>query len=223
MLNGPDKGKGNDLMRRCVIVGGAGIRRYEDIRKYLHPDDFIVCCDSGLKHRDGLGIVPDLIIGDFDSYEDPNLTIETIVLPREKDDTDTMAAVREAVRRGFDRFLLLGVFGDRLDHTLANVYILTWLDNRGMQAMAADDFSEMEIVSHKPAYIEDRFSFFSLLSINGRAEGVTVKNARYPLENAELSGEYQYTVSNEPLPGKTAEVTVKKGSLLLVRDRPEVS
>lgn len=210
-------------MRRCVIVGGAGIRHYEKIRQYLQPDDFFVCCDSGLKHRDGLGIEPNLIIGDFDSYEDPHLSTETIMLPREKDDTDTMAAVREAVRRGFDRFLLLGVFGGRLDHTLANVYILTWLDNRGFQALAVDDFSEMEIVSRRPAYVEDRFPYFSLLCINGPAEGVTVKNAGYPLENAALSGEYQYTVSNEPLPGKTAEVTVKKGSLLLVRDRPEVS
>ena len=211
--------EGNYLMRRCVIVGGAGIRQYEEVRMYLQPDDFIVCCDSGLKHREGLGITPDLIIGDFDSYEDPHLKAETIVLPREKDDTDSMAAVREAVRRGFERFLLLGVFGDRLDHTLANVYILTWLDNRRKQALAVDDFSEMEIVSRKPAYIEDRFPFFSLLSINGLTEGVTIKNAGYPLENATISGEYQYAVSNEPLPGKTAEVIVKKGSLLLIRDR----
>ncbi|MBQ6508954.1 MAG: thiamine diphosphokinase [Flexilinea sp.] len=207
------------MKKRCVIVGGAGIRHYEAVRQYLQPDDFIVCCDSGLKHRDGLGIVPDLIIGDFDSWEDPHLAVETIVLPREKDDTDTMAAVREAVRRGFDRFLLLGVFGDRLDHTLANVYLLTWLDNRGKQAMAVDDFSEMEIVSRNPAYIEDRFPFFSLLNISGLAEGVTIKNAGYPLENAAVSGEYQYAVSNQPLPGMTAEVTVKKGSLLLIRDR----
>lgn len=207
------------MNRRCVIIGGAGIRRYEVIRQYLQPDDFIVCCDSGLKHRDGLGIIPDLIIGDFDSCEDPHIPAETIVLPREKDDTDTMAAVRETVRRGFDRFLLLGVFGDRLDHTLANVYILTWLDNRGKEALAADDFSEMEIVSRLPAYIGDRFPFFSLAAINGSVEGVTIKNARYPLENAAINNEYQYAVSNESLPGKTAEVTVKKGSLLLIRDR----
>ena len=209
----------NDRMKRCVIVGGAVIRHYEEIRQYLQPDDFIVCCDSGLKHRERLGIVPDLIIGDFDSSEDPGLPVETIVLPREKDDTDTMAAVREMVRRGFERFLLLGVFGDRLDHTLANVYILTWLDNRGKEALAVDDFSEMEVVSWKPAYITDRFPFFSLLNITGLSEGVTIKNAGYPLENAAISGEYQFAVSNEPLPGKTAEVTVRKGSLLLIRDR----
>ena len=56
-------------MRRCVIIGGADIGRYDRIRAYLRADDFYICCDSGLKHREGLGIAPDLIVGDFDSYE----------------------------------------------------------------------------------------------------------------------------------------------------------
>ena len=206
-------------MQRCVIIGGAEIRDYKSIRRYLRPDDFIVCCDSGLNHLDGLGVEPHLIVGDFDSHDDPKLPVETIVLPCEKDDTDTMAAVREAVSRGFDDFLLLGVFGNRMDHTLGNVYILLWLDNRGKKALAVDDQSEFSIVSRAPAYVADRYPYFSLITINGNAEGLTIRNAKYTLENAELSSEYQCAVSNEPLPGQTAEITVEKGSLLLIKDR----
>lgn len=206
-------------MQRCVIIGGADIRDYKGLRGYLRPDDFIVCCDSGLKHLEGLGVEPHLIIGDFDSHDDPKLPIETIVLPCEKDDTDTMAAVRETVSRGFDDFLLLGVFGNRMDHTLANVYILLWLDNRGKNALAVDDQSEFSIISRTPAYIPDRYPYFSLVAINGNAEGITIRDAKYTLENAVLTSEYQCAVSNEPLPGRTAEVTVKKGVLLLIKDR----
>ena len=206
-------------MQRCVIIGGADIRDYVSIREYLRPDDFIVCCDSGLKHLDGLGVEPHLIIGDFDSHDDPKLPIETIVLPCEKDDTDTMAAVRETVSRGFDDFLLLGVFGNRMDHTLANVYILLWLDNRGKNALAVDDQSEFTIISRTPAYIPDRYPYFSLVAINGNAEGITIRDAKYTLENAEIHSEFQIGVSNEPLPGKTAEITVERGALLLIRDR----
>lgn len=206
-------------MQRCVIISGAEIQNYETIRTYLDPDDFIVCCDSGLKHLDGLGVEPHLIIGDFDSHENPGLPVETIVLPCEKDDTDTMAAVRESVSRGFDDFLFLGVFGNRMDHTLANVYILLWLDNRGKKALAVDDLSEISIISRSPAYITDRYPYFSLVTINGNAEGVTIKNAKYTLDNAVLTSEYQCAVSNEPLPGQTAEVTVKRGILLLIKDR----
>ena len=206
-------------MQRCVIIGGADIQAYEVIRSYLREDDFFICCDSGTKHIRGLGIVPGLVIGDFDSSEPLGTGGETVVLPREKDDTDTMAAVREAVSRGFEDYLLLGVFGNRLDHTLANIYILLWLDNRGKKVLAVDDYSEFEIISKHPGYVPSAFPYFSLLNIGGCAEGVTIKNAKYALENAAIPPDYQFGVSNEPLGGRTAEISVKNGCLLLIRDR----
>ena len=209
-------------MTRCVIIGGAAIHNYEVIRTYLRPDDFIVCCDSGLKHRSGLGVEADLIIADLDSAENPHLPVETIVLPHEKDDTDSMAAVREMTARGYDEFLLLGVFGDRLDHTLGNIYVLLWLTNCGKKALAVDDYSEMEIISPGVVgKIDCAYPYFSLVSIAGAAGGVTIKNAKYTLNNAIIDSEYQYAVSNEPIPGKTAEVSLKKGALLLIRDRSD--
>lgn len=207
-------------MKRCVIVGGADIGRYDRVRSRLREDDFYICCDSGLRHRAGLGITPDLIVGDFDSHENPHLGTETIVLPREKDDTDTVFAVREAVRRGFQDFLLTGVIGGRLDHTLGNVSLLLMLDAQGIRAAALDDYAEMEIVSRRPARIEDRYPYFSLLNISGLARGITIRNAKFPLHNAEITCEYQYGISNEVLPGMTAEVTVEEGRLLLIKVLP---
>ena len=207
-------------MGRCVIIGGADIGRYDRVRAHLREDDFYICCDSGLKHREGLGIVPDLIVGDFDSFERPRLSTETVVLPREKDDTDTAFGVKEALRRGFQEFLLIGVIGGRLDHTLGNLSLLLLLEARGMKAAALDDGSEMEIVSHEPVWIEDRYPYFSLLNISGLAQGVTVRNAKFPLTNGEITCEYPYGISNEVLPGQTAEVSVERGRLLLIKVLP---
>lgn len=207
-------------MRRCVIIGGADIGRYDRIRGYLREGDFYICCDSGLKHREGLDIVPDLIVGDFDSYENPQLNIETITLPREKDDTDTVFAVKEALSRGFQDFLLVGVIGGRLDHTLGNVSLLLMLDAQRKTATALDDFSEMEIVSGQPVQIQDCYTYFSLLNISGTAQSITIKNAKYPLDDAEITCEYQYGISNEVLPGKIAVVTVNQGRLLLIKVLP---
>ncbi len=204
-------------MRRCVVVGGADIGQYDRIRAYLREDDFYICCDSGLKHREGLGIVPDLIVGDFDSHENPCLDIDTIVLPCEKDDTDTVFAAKEALKRGFQDFLLVGIIGGRLDHTLGNLSLLLMLDGQGKKAVALDDYSEMEIVSGRPVPIEDRYQYFSLLNISGLARNITIRNAKYPLTNAEITCEYQYGISNEVLPGRTAEVSVEEGRLLLIR------
>ena len=206
-------------MKRCVIVGGADINNYDYIQSRLYADDYIVFCDSGLKHLEALQVKPSLIVGDFDSHDNPHLDVETIVLPCEKDDTDTVFAVKEAIKRGFDDFLLIGVVGARLDHTLGNVSILLYLDSIGKKGIIIDDYSEMEIVSNEPAYIEDSYAFFSLLNVSGTAKRITIENAKYPLNNAEITCEYQYGVSNEVLPGKTAKVSILEGKLLLIKDR----
>ena len=206
-------------MKRCVIVGGADINNYSFIREKLCADDYVVFCDSGLKHLEQLQARPSLIVGDFDSHENPRLDVETIILPCEKDDTDTVFAVKEAIKRGFDEFLLIGVVGARLDHTLGNVSILLYLDSLGKKGCIIDDYSEMEIVSEMPVSITDDYSFFSLLNITGCAKGITITGAKYPLADAEISCEYQYGVSNEVLPGETATVSVEQGKLLLLKVR----
>ncbi len=206
-------------MGRCVIVGGADINNYAFIREKLRADDYVIFCDSGLKHLENLQVQPSLIVGDFDSHENPHLDVETIVLPCEKDDTDTVFAVKEAIKRGFDDFLLIGVIGARLDHTLGNVSILLYLDSLGKKGCIIDDYSEMEIVSSEPVSICDDYSFFSLLNISGCAKGITITGAKYPLVDGEISCEYQYGVSNEVLPGQVAVVSVKEGKLLLIKIR----
>ena len=204
-------------MGRCVIVGGAEIQDYDRLRTALHDTDYYIFCDSGLKHLEPLGVLPDLIVGDFDSHPVPHLPVETIRLPREKDDTDTMFAAREAQRRGFSEVLLLGAIGRRLDHSLGNVAILYWLAAQGMVGTIWDDYSELELVGQTGASVSDSYPYFSLLNLGGTAKGVTIRHAKYPLEDAEIPWDYPYGVSNEPLPGETAEITVREGKLLLVK------
>ncbi len=200
-----------------MIVGGAGIREYQRIRESLRGDDWFVYCDGGLKHVQELGREPNLIVGDFDSHEQPETDTETIVLPCEKDDTDTVYAVKEAVRRGFRDFLLIGVTGERFDHTFGNISLLLYLDSQGIPACILDDYSEMRIVSRETAEVKEDCSWFSLLNISGTAKGITIRGAKYPLTDGEITSEYQYGISNEVLPGETARVSVREGRLLLVK------
>lgn len=204
-------------MQRCVIVGGAGIHQYQRIRDSLRVDDWFVYCDGGLKHAEELGRKPDLIVGDFDSCKKPETDTETIVLPCEKDDTDTVYAVKEAVRRGFREFLLIGVVGERFDHTFGNISVLLYLDSLGIPACILDDYSEMRIISRETAEVKGDCSWFSLLNISGTAKGITIRGAKYPLTDGEITSEYQFGISNEVLPGETACISVREGRLLLVK------
>ena len=76
-------------MPKAVIIGGAPVLDYKRARSFIDENDYVIFCDSGLAHSEKLGIKPNLIIGDFDSHENPHSSAETIVLPHMKDDTDT--------------------------------------------------------------------------------------------------------------------------------------
>lgn len=204
-------------MNRCIIVGGADIDNYTRINAEIRKGDKVIFCDSGLKHMGKLNSEPYLIVGDFDSHENPCLDVETIVLPCEKDDTDTVFAVKEGIKRGFTDFLLIGVVGARLDHTLGNVYILEYLHELGLTGKIIDDYSEMCLVCKEVVTVQDSFAFFSLINISGCAKGITIKNAKYLLDGGEIECKYQYGVSNEVLKGKKAEVSVDEGRLLLIK------
>ena len=209
-------------MNRCVIIGAARIGDYAQMKNTLKEDDFVIYCDGGLKHfsKEGLDRAPDLVVGDFDSYQLPEGfgdTVETIVLPCEKDDTDTVYAMKEALKRGYKDFLFLGVIGERLDHTLGNVYMLEYLAQAGVSARLRDDYSEIQLISAgETVHVEDCFRF-SLLNISGTAQGITINGAKYPLQNGAIESRYQYGISNESLSGEKTTITLKEGSLLLIR------
>ena len=211
-------------MKRCVIVAAGQISDYERAKSFLQSDDFFIFCDGGLTHAEGLSRIPDLIVGDFDSCNAADLSKyagtaghpEIIKLPREKDDTDTLYAVKLAVERGYSEFILLGAMGGRFDHALGNISILLYLQGLGKKAALIDDYSLMQIVGKDSLYIEDSCSYFSVLTVAGDVSGVNIKNAKYPLANASLKADFQLGISNEVLPGKTAEVSVEQGRVLVV-------
>lgn len=205
-------------MSRCVIVGGAEIRNYERIREFLKPNDYYIFCDCGLNHQKSLDVTPNLIIGDFDSHAKPEDSHNVITLPRVKDDTDTIYAVKEALHRGFGEIMLIGVTGGRPDHTLGNIYALLMLANNHIPAKIVDDYSVMQVIcSGESVKISYGCKYFSLLNISGNARGIYIRNAKYDLDDAEITQEFQYGISNEVLgPENDAEVFLREGNLLLI-------
>ena len=203
--------------RRAVVIAGGEIISYERVRSFLGPEDYYIFCDSGLFHKENLNVEPDLIIGDFDSHEKVDTGSEIITLPEMKDDTDSLSGVKLALKRGFKDFLLLGMTGRRMDHTLCNLYLLSYIKSHHGRALIVDDWSEMEVVEKEEVFISDSYAYFSLIAWKGKCEGVNIENALYPLSSAVIEPEYQYGISNEPLKGGS-RVWVEKGSLLLIKD-----
>ncbi len=109
-------------MSKCIIMCAG---EFEPLQIEKEEDDFVIAADNGLSYLLELGILPDIVIGDYDSLspegqrtlrELEETQPERVVhLPVEKDDTDTMAAVREGLARGYDAFYLYAALGGRLD------------------------------------------------------------------------------------------------------------
>ena len=121
------------------------------------------------------------------------------------------------MERGFEDFLLVGMTGRRMDHTLCNIYLLDYIERNGGKALLVDDWSEMEIVGKDEVLVPDTYAYFSLIAWKGKCQGVYIDNALYPLCDAQIESHYQYGISNEPLEGGS-KIRVEKGSALLIKD-----
>lgn len=198
---------------RCVVISGGDFSPVPGIS----PDDFVIACDRGYVYCERLGLRPDLIISDFDSYTGPvDSEIPLNRFVSEKDDTDTMLAVRYAVEHGFHELLLCCALGGRLDHLIANLQSLVFAQKHGLPAVLLSEDTEIRTLAGGALRIprrEDRS--LSVFALDGPCQGVCITGAKYPLANAELLPSFPLGVSNT-WAGEEAVISVEEGILLIV-------
>ena len=201
-------------MEKLCVIFGAG-ETYSP-RKRFGADDLIIAADGGYKAATEAGLQPSVVIGDFDSSAPPeNAGAHIIKLNRDKDDTDMLAAVKFGLRRGYKTFVIYGGTGGRLDHTYANFSTLSFLNAYDARGYLIDKDSVATVITDcKITLPKNIHGTVSVFAYGGNASGVTYKNLSYILENAELTPEFPLGVSNATV-GKSAEISVKHGSLLI--------
>ena len=160
-----------------------------------------IAADSGIRHCEVLGLVPELWVGDFDSSSN-ELTIEYAEVPRleypaEKALTDGELAVQTALERGATKLVLVGAFGgDRADHGLAHVVQAVALAMAGTQVLLTS--GEEEGYPLLPGSLQldlPKASLFSIIGLD-TLEGLTITNARYPLDGFQAPFGTSRTISN---------------------------
>ena len=202
----------------CHLVGAGSFSKELFLPQ---KDDFVIACDGGLDHLLKIGYTPQYAVGDFDSFsQDPAAFLQAdriFRLPREKDDTDCLYALRLGLSRGYKRFLLHGSLGGaRFSHSLANFGLLTYLEKEGAQGTLV---GQNALVFKQPegtiVFDEEAEGYFSVFSLEKEAS-VRLEGLKYPFEGI-LYDHTPLGVSNE-FTGKSATVTVTKGSVLLVAE-----
>lgn len=206
-------------MKRCIILASAPVHDYRALEFSSQPGDYVICADNGLEHARNLGLSPNLIVGDFDSCDLEQFSVvehELIRYPSEKDDTDTMIAVKEGIHRGLKEFIFLGCLGGRIDHTIANIQSLLYLRENGCNGTLIDENHRIFLLCDESAEVAGIPGFhLSVFSLSERCEGVTLERVKYPLKDALLTNSFPLGISNEFLTD-SARVTIKKGCALVI-------
>ncbi len=191
---------------------------FDGLAEPVGDRDFLLAADGGLRHLQKLGLTPDGILGDFDSLG--YVPADSTLFPVEKDDTDSMLAVRQGLQLGYKRFLLYGSLdGPRLDHTIANFQTLQFLADRGAHGyLIGEQYMVTVVKNGKLTFPKEASGILSVFCMGADARGVTLTGLQYPLENATLTAGFPLGVSNH-FTGTPATVSVADGSLLLLYDR----
>ena len=206
-------------MKRCFIFSAG---TYFGLRERPQSGDLVLAADAGYEVCRREGIVPDLVLGDFDSMEQPKDAENVLRVPVEKDDTDTMLAVKTALENGCDTIYLYGgTGGKRLVHTLANLQTLLFIRRRGARGYLYDDDFVWTAVENESLTIrrEVEWGLFSAFCLGDRAEGIDEVGFQYPLENASLTPEFPLGVSNH-IVEENATITVRSGALIVGWELP---
>lgn len=202
---------------KCWIITG-GELFCERITDRPCEDDLVIAADAGYRHAKALGIVPSVLLGDFDSLGVPSVEegVEILQVPAEKDVTDTQLAVQVALERGATELVILGGLGGRADHLLSNLSILERLWEKHIRCVIDNGKNRIRFLRNDSIIIpRSHYKYLSLIAVDRIVKGVTVQGCKYPLKKAKLFRLHQYAVSNE-LTGNCAFIDIPKGGAYII-------
>ena len=207
-------------MRRCVIFSAGEYWDVAYLKSLLREDDFCIGADGGYLLSKTLERPLDLWLGDRDSLNEVPDLEERRIFPVQKDDTDTMLAIKEGLRRGFRSFLLLGALGGRFDHSIANIQSLAYLVQHHARGEIADESHRIFLIQNESIQIPQGYGYFSVFAFGKEAKGVTITGGEYDLADGTLTPFFPLGVSNHRVKEPTV-VSVREGCLLVILSERE--
>lgn len=213
-------------MNICIILNGK-IKNYDYIKDIINKNnyDYIICADGGANHSYKMGIIPDYIIGDLDSisskiidfYKSKDVKFEKF--PSKKDETDTEICIYLASKLNAKEIDFIGALGGRIDHMIANINLLYYVRSKGICTKIISEKEDIYIAIDEEININgDIGDTISIIPLNGDANGVTLKQLEYPLNNYNMKFSVPLGISNVML-DKKCSIKVEQGSLIIIKNK----
>ena len=209
---------------KVLIISNGDIKDYNFYEKLLKDVDMVICADGGANHAYRMKLKPHLIVGDFDSikeeilefYENEGVRIEKF--PPMKDETDTQLAMLKAIELGAKEITFIGVIGERLDHSYANLSLLLYLLNRNIKGKIVNEMNEIYLINKFIEVEGKKGELLSLLPYSKEVKGIYTKGLFYGLSGQSMDLEMPYGISNVFIEDK-ATIKIEEGLLLVIKPR----
>jgi len=204
-----------------AIVSGGTPPSEKLLRYYLNKVDFIIAADKGSECLYNNNIIPNLLLGDFDSTKKEILdkiklqAKEVLEFPPEKDYTDTEIAIIEAINRGAEKIYLFGAIGSRMDHTLGNIGLLLSTKKKGAILEIIDDNNRLYLGENNMMLRGKYGETISFHALCDKVINFNINGAKYNLENYNMSLLDPRAICNEFV-DTTIEISYETGELLIV-------
>ena len=191
------------------------------IKKCAAQADKIYCADRGAQWAYQAGIKPDLVVGDMDSVNDSTLDrvdadgVRTMRYPVEKDMTDTQIALEVAISEGARSITLLGALGGRVDHTLANISLMSSYHRRGIRIAIMDNNTAMFVGERTITFRAVKGSTVSIFPVEEGVRVLRIEGLYYPLNDLVIPMDGTLCISNQMISDRVI-LDVRNGSILLI-------
>lgn len=207
-------------MSKRAFIYAAGEYTGDDIKLYKRiktkEDDIIICADGGYNSLFYTGIVPNIILGDFDSLK-VNIPKEIPVLkyPKDKDKTDLEICIDYALENDCDTIFILGALGGRIDHTLGSLCALKYAMEHNADAMILSGKSRIYLVDSQIEIPREKFNYVSLIPCTEEVTGIYSLGLKYELNGRKLLKSSSLGISNE-FYNNTAKIKIESGLLYVI-------
>ena len=207
-------------MKKCIIwANGKAPRKSAVLYLQKIGYDTLICADGGANSARKYNIVPDIVVGDFDSIEENTISAfkykSRIIHVKSQYSTDVEKCLNYAIKKKIREAVLIGVTGDRLDHTFCNLGIVLKFFNKIKLSIAAENSFLSAFTGNVEIHTVPGETI-SLYGFNLKTK-IFSEGLKYPLKNISLPFGEKESTSNVALTNRV-KLKIKGGKIFVVRD-----
>ena len=212
-------------MKRAVVFVNGNLSDLSQAKKIINKKDCLIAADGGANFIEKLKLIPNIIIGDMDSIKPELLKkYKSINYPQKKDKTDFELAVDYCLKNKFQEIIIFGILGDRIDHMMANIFLIVRTQNTllrqgfGGQVKIIEGNKEIFVLNKKIVIDGKIGDEVSIIPVSEKLEGIITVGLEYPLKNESLKLGSTRGISNI-INKALIKITVKGGIALIIHLR----